>query len=253
MTTFFVFDFLKTRTFQVTVLSDIHWGTSLCDWKQCGTRVESAFKEVLDKAGDNLIISGGDNTDASEFYDDQEKASTLRTEYKKRLLEIVGSREFLWANGNHDRETYLSGSEYYSRDKNNWRFIVIHTTDVEGEQYTWLTEQLKTEKNKIVIMHHPVFKQGKKDVLPEYENLVSLFKENKVSYVLSGHWHGDHYERNLDGVIYRAIPGLTVYDKTNYLTLALPYRKIDTTPLPDYVENFLRKILKIDFLGKYFE
>lgn len=245
--------FLRVRNFSVTVISDIHLGTSLCDWKQCGERVENSLREVLSLSGDNLIVSVGDNVDASEYYADQEKATALRGEYKAKLLEIVGDRKILWANGNHDRETYLSGKEYYSWDENNWRFIIIHTTDVEGDQYAWLIEQLKTEKNKIIVMHHPVFKQGKKDIVTGYQPLVELFRDNNVKYVLSGHWHADKYERNLDGVVYKAIQGLTVYGKTHNETLNLEYRKIDTEKLPPYQEKFFRRLSQFDLFKSFLE
>ena len=233
------YQLFKIRTFSVAVFSDIHMGANVCNHKQCGEKIEPALREMLEKTSNMLLLSIGDNTDASEFSSDQERATVLREEYKKRLLEITKNREVLWANGNHDRETYLSNQEYYSYDKNNWRFIIIHTIDVEGEQFKWLKNQLETEKNKIIIMHHPVFKQGKKEIIERYDALVDLFREKKVAYVLSGHWHDDHYERNMDGVIYKAIRGLTYNYQTNYDVLNLNYRLVDTWNLSPELRKFI--------------
>jgi len=233
------YDLLKIRPFPVAVISDIHLGTSLCNPKQCKDNIESALKEVLEKTDGMLLLSIGDNTDASEFSEDQKTASALREDYKNKLLEMTAGREVLWVNGNHDRETYLSGQEYYSYDKNNWRFIIIHTTDVEGDQLAWLTEQLKTDKNKIVMMHHPVYKQGSKEIIERYKILIKLFEENNVKYVLSGHWHSDNYERDMGGVIYKAIRGLTYNFQTNYEILPLTYRKIDVLNLSPRIKMII--------------
>lgn len=240
--------FLKERPFPVALISDIHMGSPGCQRSKCGDKAESALREVLDKTKGMLVISGGDNTDASEFSKDQVTASKIRDGYKKKLLEIVGDRKVLWTNGNHDRLTYVGGQEYFSYDENNWRFIVIHTTDVE-DQLDWLEKQLKTDKNKVVIMHHPVFKQGTENIQPRYEILMKLFRENDVSYVLSGHWHADNWERIVDGVTYKAMLGLTFDYKTNYEILNLDYRLVD---LPETHPLAKRFFSSIDYYYKAF-
>lgn len=236
-----IYVLLKERTFQIAVISDIHLGTTLCDWKQCGSKIEDAFREVLDKTDDMLVISVGDNADASEFHEDPEKATSLRGTYKARLLELAGGRTILWANGNHDQDNYVSSKEYYSFDKNNWRFIVIHTTSVEGEQYDWLVNQLKTDKKIIVVMHHPIFQNKSKHILSRYNKIVKLFSEKNVQYVLSGHWHADNYEREYGGVIYKAIPGLTYHYKTNYKIMDLNYKIIETWNLPPFIRKLVAR------------
>ena len=228
--------YFDEKTFPVVLVSDIHMGSEQCEWDQCGPKVEEAFQYVLDQTGDALVITAGDNTDASAYSKDQVAASALRDGFKQKLLEMTAGRTVMWANGNHDRQTYVSGHEYYSYDKNNWRFIIIHTTDVQGEQFEWIKDQLKTDKNVIVVMHHPVFKQGKRNILSRYADLVKLFSEKKVKYVISGHWHSDRYERPIDGVIYKALQGLTynyyLTNKVKYETIDLPYRMIDVESSP---------------------
>lgn len=211
----------RGMAFQAAVISDIQYGTNLCNAKQCGRMVEDSLQEVLNNTGDMLLISAGDNVDASQYVKNQKKATAFRQTYKARLLEMVGDRQAIWANGNHDRETYLSGKEYYSLDKENWRIIVIHTTQVKGAQYRWLEKQLKTDKKVMVVMHHPIFQNGSKKVISNYKKIEKLFSKNKVKYVLSGHWHSNRFERVYNGVTYKAIQALTYNFKTRYTVMDL--------------------------------
>ncbi len=220
-TAFFVSPF-SASAFQVTLVSDIHMGVPNCTTYRCGPKAESALQKVLDETGDSLIITAGDNTDASSIKN-KKKAIASRKASKEKLLSLVGEREVLWANGNHDRETYLSGREYYSYDKDNWRIIVIHTTEItkKKKQYNWLVEQLKTDKKIMVVMHHPIFNRKSHKLISGYKKIEKLFSKNKVQYVLSGHWHEDNWTRVYNGVTYKALHGLTYENGVHYETMNL--------------------------------
>ncbi len=115
---------------------------------------------------------------------------------------------------------------YYSFDYGNAKFIVLDTNSVSAkglfdEQYSWLENELKTNKQKwtIVSMHAPMYSVGKWGAEVSGRllraQLKSLFAEYEVDLVLQGHDHtySKTYPINAEGkantsVTYKNIDGI---------------------------------------------
>jgi len=136
---------------------------------------------------------------------------------------MTSEREIYWANGNHDKKVYVGGSKHYIIDKDDWRIVLVDYKSCGQKDIKWLKNTLKYYKDKKVaaVMHYPVFRQGTIKIQKDCRKIEKVFRDYKVDYVFSGHWHGDSWTREYNGVTYQAIQGLTQGFATNYKTLEL--------------------------------
>lgn len=106
--------------------------------------------------------------------------------------------------GNHEYEGWaaylaLFGSPYHYVDVGDLRIISLNTghgrDQLTQSQYRWLKQTLMTADSKTIVvqLHHPIFHRAdlRGYVQGMATEMVALFKQFRVSIVLSGHWHGD--------------------------------------------------------------
>ena len=106
--------------------------------------------------------------------------------------------------GNHDRPENVSykfynmgGQRYYTYARNNVRFFVIDSTQVDPKQLEWLEGALRDAKEdwKIAYFHHPLYSDAARhgSSVDLRVLLEPLFTKYGVNVVFSGHDHV--YER----------------------------------------------------------
>jgi 3',5'-cyclic AMP phosphodiesterase CpdA len=188
-----------------------------------------------------LVVNLGDYTNnASKKHADQ---------VNKIMRETEDVFETLWVKGNHDTtesgimDIFEVPSNYYFVDKFDWRLIVLDSTDIPDEiknrpdynwydgglgdnQLGWLRDSLHTEKNIIILMHHPIWEKSDINLLnPIYSEFKEILeKRGNVKYVFSGHWHVSYWEKESNGIKYIGIPAFTLKDNEGYYkVINLPY------------------------------
>ena len=84
----------------------------------------------------------------------------------------------------------MFGRTYFSFNVSDNLFVVLDNSlgFIDAQQYKWLSNELnKDYKNKIVIMHLPLFLSANKSYMPNSSNIENLFTENGVRMVVSTH------------------------------------------------------------------
>ncbi len=121
--------------------------------------------------------------------------------------------------GNHDMQKHgylfykkYFGPSYYAFDYKNAHFVILDNAFKESftaRQFAWLKDDLASAKKEhiFVFMHRPTFDpteiyagyimSGRKTV----EEVMALFKRNKVDYVFAGHIHG-YAKAEREGTVY---------------------------------------------------
>lgn len=181
------------------------------------------FKRILEEINlisPDFVINVGDLV-AGYFSSEKE----LRRQYEDYILttkkvlipyyNVVGNHEVPNKMAEELYQEYL-GKLYYSFSYNNSHFIILDT-DIGGydsgtigdEQYKWLKEELKKNKDKqiFVFMHKPMFHYEDNQEKTSWKDkrmrsqVHQLFKEYKVKMVFAGDVHT--YKRlNIDGITY---------------------------------------------------
>lgn len=124
----------------------------------------------------------------------------------RRLIEALDRLEppLIAVPGNHEHQGWaayltLFGSPYHFVDVGDLRIISLNTghgrDQLTQSQYRWLKQTLMTmgSKTAVVQLHHPIFHRSdlRGYVQGMATEMTALFKQFRVSIVLSGHWHGD--------------------------------------------------------------
>ena len=184
---------------------------------------KKCLEEVLSKKTD-LVIATGDNTEKGD------------PSYYQDLKSLTNGRNVIWVKGNHDSNDFqiLSAKNYYYVDYQDWRIIVLDSTEQFGSstgilddaQINFLKDSLNTNKNMIVAMHHPPFFYNSReniytrDKIALYDSFFNALTPN-VKYVLTGHWHHD-IGSEINGVQYLTEKALTQDGICNYKIINLP-------------------------------
>jgi len=169
---------------------------------------------------DKFIIDSGDLTDygnRKDFlaYRDMMNATGLP------WYSGIGNHD-LWFEGWAPYKEVL-GSSAYSVTAGKMRIIVLDTAnDTLGyDQYEWLKKELaqKTEIYCIVVTHYNLFSRimletSQSTEMEEVYNMMRLFEQYRVNYVLMGHSHIYDY-RQINGVSYLVGSALKVYSQTS--------------------------------------
>lgn len=178
--------------------------------------ISSALENLKDA---DLILSLGDNLN---------RPSKKNTQ---KLLEITKDYPLFWIKGNHDEDDdfneFLSPDNYYFKDIENWRILVIDNSStfpdptdksekgrgyINIEQLEWIKKSLKTKKNVLIAMHVPIFDRydlGK--VRPEQQYLEDMFiASGNVKHVFSGHFHVHDRQIEKNGIIYHLVPSISL-------------------------------------------
>jgi predicted phosphodiesterase len=147
----------------------------------------------------DLVIMLGDN-----MYGGQSPQDFVQ-KFEKPYAELLAAGvKFQASLGNHDRPENVSykfynmgGQRYYTYARNNVRFFVIDSTQVDPKQLEWLEGALRDAKEdwKIPYFHHPLYSDAARhgSSVDLRVLLEPLFTKYGVSVVFSGHDHV--YER----------------------------------------------------------
>lgn len=201
-------------------VSDIHADRFKKRDVDSGLLYPKKYKEYLPKVFDAMrdegittVIATGDNTNSG----DDNYARDIKRIAEEKKMDVI------WVRGNHDNDEVMSilgvfGGNYYYRDMENVRVIVLNTTQypngeydyfggINAEQMAWIEESLKTDKKVIVAMHMPMFNEDK--LLEKYASLEKLFRESgNVKMVLAGHYHVP-WQKEYNGIKYYIEGALT--------------------------------------------
>jgi 3',5'-cyclic AMP phosphodiesterase CpdA len=218
---------LAASAFSVVVLSDIHADKyKKISNKETGSVIyPKKYKFCLNEVKNlkpDLVIATGD------------LANRGQNKYYKNLQNMMSGTQTLWVKGNHDSRHFnlLEPNSYYT-DFENWRFIVLDSSENFGSSTGWLddsqisqlNEWLKTDKNVAIAMHHPPFLYDSRNGIytseknHQYDDFFSSLTQN-VKYVFTGHWHFDQ-RTEMDGVTYLTQRALTQDNGCNYTFLSL--------------------------------
>jgi 3',5'-cyclic AMP phosphodiesterase CpdA len=146
----------------------------------------------------DLVIMLGDNMYGGQKPEDFVKK--FERPYADLLAAGVTFRASL---GNHDQPTNVSykfynmDGRYYSYVRNNVRFVVLDSTQIDPKQLQWLESTLRNAKEewKICYFHHPLYSDAARHGSSVDLRVVlePLFVKYGVNVVFSGHDHV--YER----------------------------------------------------------
>jgi len=226
----------SVEAFTLNVTSDIHAGSQKKrDYSKSTpgniiypSKGVSYFSAFLNQPGD-IYIALGDNSNKCK---DAKK-------YDKKLRKAVdkSGKQVYFGFGNHDCDKgfkYLSGSKYYSVDKDGWRIIVMNSEEVSynptgqndggfsDEQIKWLKEKLDTDKKIVIAISKPPFRKDTVTPKPTYEKFFEAIKDTNVKHVLGGDYHVVHKTKEVDGVKYHFVQALTLKgSQGRYLKLDL--------------------------------
>lgn len=176
---------------------------------------EKAVGEINRLHPDFVVITG-------DFVNDQH--STLQiNEFKRITAKIKHSIQVYYSPGNHDigqipnEESLKKYKKNYGGDRFSFKhkgsvFIGINSGLIKGklekpeqEQYNWLAKKLQTSRKAqhvLLFCHYPFFNKtideptAYSNIDKEYrEKYLSLFNNNKVDAVFSGHHHNNGYAK----------------------------------------------------------
>jgi 3',5'-cyclic AMP phosphodiesterase CpdA len=147
----------------------------------------------------DLVIMLGDN-----MYGGQKPADFVNKFEKPYAALLDAGVKFRASLGNHDRPENVSytlynmdGQRYYSYTRNNVRFVVLDSTQMDPKQLQWLETTLRDAKEawKICYFHHPLYSDAARHGASVDLRVVlePLFVRYGVNVVFSGHDHV--YER----------------------------------------------------------
>jgi 3',5'-cyclic AMP phosphodiesterase CpdA len=169
--------------------------------------IHAVPSDLLIGTGD-IVETGGDRDGWLEFF------TTERTLLRDRCLyPVLGNHELIRGSA-APRQTWLrylaphgdeQGPSWYSFRWSNTRFFMLDAMDpFDGEQASWLREQLARTagepgvQHRFVVTHHGPFSSGRHGPHKNFvrQNMVELLVSQGVSLVFSGHDHiyerGDH-------------------------------------------------------------
>jgi len=170
----------------------------------------SAVANLVNSWNPDAVTTNGDNSYTYNYLRDNRK-----------YLSHINKKTFLPCIGNHDRDSGARGGklytkffgvkDYYYRDFDNIRFIMIDSTRLDIRQISWIKNSLEnsTKKWNVAIFHYPPYSSGDHGSFTPGR---LPFKEWGADLVIAGHDH--HYERNgVDGVNYvvNGLGGKSIY------------------------------------------
>ncbi len=201
-------------------------------------RINYFTEEMNNDFGPDFIVINGDVIEGTGR-DEEVGSGELRS--VKKLFDKTAIPKY-WVLGNHDlravdKDTWKKSLEIdylvKSFDVRNYRIIIMDSNydksnnDIRpGEYYTrgnvsakqieWLEKELKTDKKKVVFIHHPpiwsVDVRSNSGLPLNALKLQKVFKDNNVTAVFSGHIE-DFYFDKIDDVKYFVFPGVVKNEK----------------------------------------
>ncbi|HAV11426.1 MAG TPA: hypothetical protein DCX32_02680 [Candidatus Moranbacteria bacterium] len=179
--------------------------------------------DVIEGTGRDAVVGSGELSSLKKLFD-----RTLLPKYW-----VVGNHELRAVDKAQWKDSL--GIDYLDKsfDIGNYRVIVLDSNfdenddDIKpGEYFTrgkvskrqikWLEEAFKTDKKKIVFMHHPplwnIDSRSNSGFPLNALEIRKVFRENGVMAVFSGHIEDFFYDR-IDGVRYFVLPGVVKNEK----------------------------------------
>lgn len=238
----------RIANYKIGIITDIHAASQHMRATENPDNIIYPYKyktllpEVLSKMkaeGVKVIINLGDVTN---------NESMKHAGEAKRMIEEE-EIEAVWVKGNHETveskimsDVLDVSNNYYFMDKESWRIIVLDSSEgpdnkdnflvyawydggIGDAQLSWLREALKTDKDVIIAMHHPIWnKETIGSINPVYKEFEEAIENSgNVRYVFSGHWHTPYWERELNGIKYYGISAFILDGAEGfYKTLDLP-------------------------------
>lgn len=199
-----------------------------------GDELPEVFPRLIREMADHspkFAVGVGDNIQLTPWYGLSITDKVVRGRYDAYLKSINSlncTTPFYMALGNHDKGTdpiamkgfneafvvpQNGGNGFYSWDYSGSHFVVLNTelnpskADLGYSQLQWLEKDLKNSDGPtFVFMHRPFFggkhsNDFEHSNLQQRDQLVTLFKQNRVKAVFFGH---DHYYNHkfIDGIHY---------------------------------------------------
>jgi predicted MPP superfamily phosphohydrolase len=156
----------------------------------------------------DFVIMLGDNLYGSQKPEDFERK--FARPFKPLLDAGV---QFYACLGNHDNTIndayppfHMGGRRYYTYARQNVRFFVLDSNDLDSAQVAWIEAALKDAKEpwKIAVFHHPLYSDGGEHGSSVHlrEELEPMFVQYGVNVVYSGHDHVYERFRPQKGIVY---------------------------------------------------
>jgi 3',5'-cyclic AMP phosphodiesterase CpdA len=156
----------------------------------------------------DMVIMLGDN-----LYGSQRPVDFVQKFERPYKSLLDAGVKFYASLGNHDKtgnDAYklfnMGGERYYTYGRNNVRFLVLDSNDLDPLQLVWLENGLRNAREawKIAYFHHPLYSDGGRHG-SEVElrvRLEPLFVKYGVNVVYSGHDHIYERVRPQKGIYY---------------------------------------------------
>lgn len=192
---------------------------------------EGVVRAMNEEVHPDLFVNLGDDIEDESHDADlaryEECQSVLRTA-KAELVNVAGNHDTVNLAREHlNRVWQREGPLYYSFDRGDHHFVVLHTLEkkdaevrIPEPQLEWLADDLTTTKlPTVVLMHHSASEQNLDDsfwfrglphlaLVKERRELRGIFeKSRKVRAVFNGHVHRNHLDV-IEGIPYVTIQSL---------------------------------------------
>lgn len=158
-------------------------------------KIHNKIAKMIDDENSQMVLFTGDVASNSHNFIHFLHQGIIEYRLWKKI-------EYYPTRGNHEDDLFYykfffnlpNGKTYYSFDRNNMHFIVLDIIDggqdIDDEQFSWLVNDLESNKEKPVSisLHLPLFTSG--HYYP-YDNkkLLSLIEKYNVLFVFSAHVH----------------------------------------------------------------
>ena len=174
---------------------------------------DKVFIDLIDRLNNGASLAFAvNNGDLTPYGREAEykKYLAMTNKLSVKLYNVPGNHDLVAGGGKY----YLKyiGPYYHSMDYANSHFIFLNNAfkdSFDKVQFNWLKEDLENNKKEhvFVFMHRPTFDpteiyagyimSGRRTV----EEVMALFKRNKVDYVFAGHIHG-YAKAEREGTVY---------------------------------------------------
>lgn len=218
------------QEYNILIISDLHFGS---------TKNQNAYKNLFNfldeiknkspKDFPQFVVALGDLTEGgleNEFVEYENFVAELKTKYNLKVYNLFGNHDLYNVGWSTWKKVCYPHESFYKFETDNLSFYCVDTASgiIGKKQYEILKNTMeKDEKNKIVFSHIPLYTEDTMFSLADtYERnkTISLFQENKVKMVVSGHIHlyesfdmGTFFQKNISSFLYNDSVGILIIDE----------------------------------------